>query len=251
MAQEQALAQADSIIAPSQAVARLLIDHEPELKTRLQVVALGIEDSDLARRAAQTRAQRTNGPVLYVGRFADIKGTAELFTAIPQILNHVPSTHFVIAGGIPDNRKAEARWLRRWSAMAPVESQKRVHFAGWLSHQALAQKYWDARILISPSWFETFGLVVLEAMLHGMAICATRTDSIAELITHERTGLLAVPRDIDTIVRNTVALLEQPERAVELGATAATTARRYHLWPNVIHKLTAAYQGLYSTFNKS
>lgn len=237
-AQQQALADADAVLAPSRAVAELLRAGGAAPDARLAVAPLGIDDSDQAR--ASAAAAGRDGPVLYAGRFADINGTAELFAAIPRIAARVPGARFVIAGGLPENRKAEARWRRRWDTGAPEHVRARVRFTGWLPPDALAAQYASAALLLAPSWFETFGLVVLEAMLHGVPVAATRAGALTERIEHERTGLLSAPRDVDALVENAVRLLEGRALARRLARAAATEARR-HLWDRALPVLGHVY----------
>lgn len=238
-AQQQALAEADAVLAPSGRVAELLRREGVVPPARLAVAPLGIDDSDQARAAAA--APGRDGPVLYAGRFADINGTAELFAAIPRIAARVPGARFVIAGGLPENRKAEARWRKRWESGAPEEVRPRVRFTGWLPPDALAALYGDAALLLAPSWFETFGLVVLEAMLHGVPVAATRAGALAERIEHEGTGLLSAPRDVDDLVENAARLLKDRVLARRLAGAAAIEARR-HLWDSVLSMWLEAYE---------
>ena len=242
--QATALAQADSIHAPSRTVADILARALSDRRSRIHTIPLAIHDTPIAQHAATRRTPEGDGPVIYAGRFADINGTSELFAAIPEILYRVPSAHFVIAGGIPENLQSEKRWRKRWETFAPDNVRKHVRFAGWLDQADLHRLYSQARILVSVGWFETFGLTVLEAMLFGLAISATSAGGVAELITHEHTGLLAAPRDTNSFIGNTVALLRQPERALELGAAAARKARAEYLWSRVLSRLTTVYRAL-------
>lgn len=236
-AQARALAEADAVIAPSRAVAAFLAGTAAA--ARLSVVPLGMDDTGAARAAAA--AQRSGELVLYAGRFADINGTAELFAAIPRIAGRVPGARFAVAGGLPENRKAEARWLRRWREQAPADVQARVTFPGWLPGDALSALYAQAAVLLAPSWFETFGLVVLEAMLHGVPVAATSAGALTERVAHERTGLLSAPRDVDALVENAVRLLEDRALAARLGAAAAAEARR-HSWDAALPALVQSYK---------
>lgn len=249
-AQVRALAEADCVLAPSHAVAdRLRADDA--WGERLVVVPLGVAaPAPVARGVASAWPSGAHpvepgaGPlVLYAGRFADINGTVELFEAIPRIAERVSGARFVIAGGLPENRKAEARWLRRWREQAPEAAQSRVQFPGWLASDALAALYAQAALLLVPSWFETFGMVVLEAMLHGVPIAATRAGALPERIVHERTGLLSEPRDVAGLVENAVRLLDDRVLAARLGAAAATEAQRYR-WDAVLPALRDIYARL-------
>lgn len=237
-AQARALAEADVVLAPSQAVAVRLAGAVPD--TRLALVPLGVAHEDMAAARAAAAAPRSGQLVLYAGRFADINGTAELFAAIPRIAARVPGARFAVAGGLPENRKAEARWLRRWREQAPADVQARVTFPGWLPRDALSALYAEAAVLLAPSWFETFGLVVLEAMLHGVPVVATSAGALTERIAHERTGLLSAARDVDSLVENAARVLDDHALAARLGAAAAVEAQRY-TWDAALPALRQAY----------
>ncbi len=220
--QRALLAGAHRILAPSQTVADVLLAADPSLASRLRV-------SRLASDAPGTVPDLDpSGPILYAGRFADINGTAELFEAVARV-----DARFVIAGGLPDNPNSEARWRRR----APDG----VELTGWLGRDDLAARYAEASIVVVPSWFETFGLVALEAMHYGRAIVATTGGALSELLEHDRTALLSAPRDVDGLVANLEALIGDPERVRRLGAAAAQQARAHWRWEQRVDGLLKTY----------
>lgn len=240
--QAAALAAADRVIVPSRAAADALIAPSPALARRLRVVPHGIHDSGAARAAANRHAEApASGPLLAASRFADVKGTPELFAVMRAVLARLPDTACAVAGGVPANRRAEARWLRRWRAETPEALQARVRFTGWLDAIALAGWYRDAAALIVPSRCETFGLVALEAMLHGLPVAAAAAGGLAEVIVHGETGLLSPPGDPATLTEHAVALLTDPELAGRLGRGAATAVRETRLWEHVLPRLLAVY----------
>lgn len=220
--QRALLAGAHRVLAPSQTVADLLVADEPSLASRLRVSRLAADAPDTVV------APNPSGPILYAGRFADINGIAELFEVATRV-----DARFVVAGGLPDNPKSEARWRGR----APAG----VELTGWLGRDDLEARYAEASIVVVPSWFETFGLVALEAMHRGRAIVATTGGALAELLEHDRTALLSAPRDIDGLVANLDALVRNPERARELGAAAAEQARAHWCWEQRVDELLETY----------
>lgn len=69
-----------------------------------------------------------------------------------------------------------------------------IKFAGLLTGQHLVHAYHNSDFLVQSSVFETFGTVVVEALVSGLPVVATRTGIAAELITPER-GILIDPGD--------------------------------------------------------
>ena len=67
---------------------------------------------------------------------------------------------------------------------------KRVNFVGSISQSELADFYRAADVLIFPSYYESFGLVALEAMASGTPVVASRVGGLPKLIRNGETGYL-------------------------------------------------------------
>jgi glycosyltransferase involved in cell wall biosynthesis len=70
----------------------------------------------------------------------------------------------VLAGGVPENPRAERRWARRLAGAEHV---------GWLARDALADLFARAALVLSPSRLETCGLTLLEALAAGVPVVAS------------------------------------------------------------------------------
>ncbi|MBX3268982.1 MAG: glycosyltransferase family 4 protein [Sandaracinaceae bacterium] len=195
LAQRAAMEAAAAVIVPSAATGR----------DGAHVVPFGVE----------LPAERAHGDdLLYVGRFADVKGTAELFEAARRI-----DAPIVVAGGLPDSPRAE----RRWRARAPAN----VRFDGWLDRDALAARYRRAAVLIAPSWTETFGLAVAEAMSFGVPVVAAAAGALVERVEHERSGLLVSPRDPIALAAAVERLRADPALRAQLTRAARCRRQRW------------------------
>jgi glycosyltransferase involved in cell wall biosynthesis len=199
-----------------------------------------------AARAAAALHARTpaHGALLAVGRFADAKGTPELFEALRRVLAGLPNAAAIVAGGVPANRRAAARWIRRWRGETSHSAAARVRFTGWLDPVGLSAAYRDAAALVTASRYESFGLVALEAMLHGLPVAATAAGGVAELIVHGETGLLSPPGDAGALAEHALALLGDPALARRLGRDAAHAVRSARLWTHALPPLLAVYAEL-------
>jgi len=243
--QQDAIRSADRIIALTGSERDLIAEYCPEARDRIRVVGNGIDDSASARRAAARRHsgdQPAGQPplVLFAGRFVERKGVRELVAAIPHVLAHAPTTRFVLAGG---HRCSSAEEMERWWLPADFGScRERVHFTGWLTAEQLAGWYEAADVLVVPSWYEPFGMVVLEGMLHGLAIVAADVGGPAEILEHERTGLLCPPRDAVALGEAVLRVLADRGLAIRLGAAAAAEVRRHWLWPAAVERMQSVYR---------
>ncbi len=237
-AEAEALTRADAVTAPSAAVARALRADHPALGPRLWRASWGVAEKKRRPRPAEPPE------LLYAGRFGDVKGTAELGRVMARLLAGHARLRFVVAGGLPHNRRAEARWRERLTAGLGPERRQRLELCGWLDEAALAARYQRACGLVFPSHLETFGLVLLEAMSWSLPVVAWSSGAAAELIAPGRSGLLLEPGDEDGLVAGCARLLAEPDRARDMGKEAAAVVDRDWLWSRRRGEWSAVYEAL-------
>jgi glycogen(starch) synthase len=235
--QEAVIQAVDRIIAISESERQLLMQYCPTVSRRVRVIGNGIDDTSAARAAAQ---RRRSGPpqVMFSGRFVDRKGIHELLEAIPRVLTAEPDARFMLVGGYGTANDAKRTWLSE-----PLLSfREKIRFTGWLPPAEVMQCYAAADILVVPSWYEPFGMVILEGMLHGLAIAASGIGGPAEILRHETTGLLIPPRNVDALVAALLRLVSDANLRQCLGVAAAAAVRRRWLWPRLIADMRSVYR---------
>jgi glycogen(starch) synthase len=239
--QLEVLTHAERIHAPSRSEADLVHQYCPQAAARTAVAGHGIEDPWGNPRRGPRAAPRPRDEVtiLFVGRFVDRKGIRELLDAMPVVLEHSPYARFVLAGG---HRHVTADEMRSWwlpSALGALAS--RVQFTGWVDADDTADLYAAADVLAIPSWYEPFGMVVLEGMLEGLAIAASNVGGPGEILEHEMTGLLFPPRDSAALAAALIRLANNADLRHRLGAAASADVRARWLWPTAIEPVLAIY----------
>jgi glycogen(starch) synthase len=237
--QDAVIAAADRVIAISQSEKELLAHFCPTALDRVRIAGNGIEDCEQACEAVRNRTWHSDQPlVLYTGRFVQRKGIQELLAAIPCVLEKAPNTRFVLVGGYGGGAEIERQWMM--DALLPYRHQ--VHFTGWLPPQEVARWYSAADVLVVPSWYEPFGMVVLEGMLYGLPIVAADVGGPAEILEHKRTGLLFPPKDTTALTDAIVKLVTSPHLRQRVGTAAARTVRDQWLWSRIVKKFRSIYQ---------
>jgi hypothetical protein len=184
---------------------------------RLEVFPLGMVD----------RASATQRPVignrhvtvLFVGRLELRKGIDVFLAAVERLLADRPDTVVLIAGA--DTRpegvtSTEAEW--RANVTASVSNQ--VEFLGDVDDGRLHELYAAADVVVLPSRYESFGLVVVEAMMHGAAVISSDVGGIAEVGRSGIDCILTPPGDVDALATAMIDLVDRPDRRRELGARA-------------------------------
>ena len=237
--QDDVIAEADRIIAISQSEKELLNFYCPEVSTRVRVIGNGIIDNPHADKAARQRKWHSENPVvLYTGRFVQRKGIMELLTAIPEVLKESPKTQFVLVGGYGGGAEIERNWMIE--TLFPYRNQ--VHFTGWLSPSEVAEWYCAADVLVVPSWYEPFGMVILEGMLYGLPIAATNVGGPAEILEHGRSGLLFPAKNVTALTDTLLQLISGSQLRRKLGKAAGIEVRKYWLWSHIIEKIRLVYK---------
>lgn len=236
--QETVIAAADRVIALSRDERDLIAKYCPVAGDRVRIVGNGIDDSAEARASVRRKRQNDSPVVLYSGRFVDRKGIRELFQAIPRVLDCVPDVQFVLAGGYGTADQIESEWLD--PSLQPYRRQ--IHFTGWLTPDKVSEWYQRADILVMPSWYEPFGMVILEGMLHGLPIAATSVGGPVDILEHDKNAILFPPRNVEALTDAILQLVSKPALRHRLGQEAAKEVRRNWLWPNVVKRMQGVYR---------
>ena len=150
--------------------------------------------------------------LLALGRLVPQKGLDVAVRALPAILASHPEAVLVVAGEGPDRAALEA--LARELDVAGA--LRLVGRAG-----DVAELLERAELLVHPSRWEGFGLVLLEAMLAARPIVATRVSSIPEIVLDGETGVLVPPDDAGALADAAIRVLDDPG---SLGAAGRTRA---------------------------
>ncbi len=179
--------------------------------------------------------------LLFVGRFDRHKGGDVVIDAFSKVAQRFPQIRLCFVGpddGLTDDQGQYCTLAKYLSERAP-EVAGRIDWLGRQPHSSLAEMRRKAFATIVGSRYETFGIVVLEAMAYGCPLAATRTGGIPEIIEDGVNGVLARPGDPDDLASAISRLLEAPEFAAKLGRRAAADATRYY--PDVIARETALF----------
>jgi glycosyltransferase involved in cell wall biosynthesis len=249
LAQEQAIAASDRLIALTRSEGELLARYFPESSEKVRIVGNGIEDTETARAIAFRGRHSEAVTILYSGRLVERKGIRELLAAVPEVLMAAPKTVFVFVGGPPPLRGSEV--AAQWLGGGHARFAGRIRFTGWLSPQRVAEWYELADILVVPSRYEPFGMVILEGMLYGLPIVAADTGGPAEILEHGRTGLLFPARDAKALGDALQRLISSPRERQRLGRAGASDVRSRWLWAQQVPAMQKCYQEILSPFELS
>ncbi|GAB4257089.1 MAG: glycosyltransferase family 1 protein [Deferrisomatales bacterium] len=130
-------------------------------------------------------------------------------------------------------------WMyeRVFAAVARHGLDDRVLFPGYVADEDLPAVYAQARVFVYPSFYEGFGLPVLEAMACGVPVVTSTTSSLPEVAGDG--ALLVDPRDVGGLARALDALVGDPARAARLARAGRERAARF-TWAETARRTLAA-----------
>ena len=105
----------------------------------------------------------------------------------------------------------------------------------------MAEEYRAADILVVPSWYEPFGMVILEGMLYGLAIVASAVGGPMAILKDDHTGLLCAPKDPASLAGQVIRLVRDDDLRIKLGRNAASEVRSRWLYGSVVPKMRRVY----------
>jgi glycosyltransferase involved in cell wall biosynthesis len=129
-----------------------------------QTLAIGLPSRAPVNSAALIRPRGLR--LLYVGRLLQWKGIDIALRAVSLARQKCSEVSFTIVGDGPDRARLE-RLCRQ------LQLENAVHWAGWLPQAKVALCYRGADALLFPSLRDSGGMVVLEALAHGVPVLCT------------------------------------------------------------------------------
>jgi glycosyltransferase involved in cell wall biosynthesis len=200
------------------------------------------ESAAAARRNAAEHRKSLRLPeryFLFAGRLVREKGVFELLSAYAKLDESVRrQVGLVFAGdGVCRGRLEDE---------AASISPGMIRFAGFAQRGQLAAYYALAEMLVLPTYADTWGLVVNEAMACGLPVILSRAAGCAaDLLKENWNGLLVPPRDVVSLTLAMQNLADQPELCATMGANSAQHILHYSPrdWSRGIARLVEAKAG--------
>jgi glycosyltransferase involved in cell wall biosynthesis len=211
----RAMRHAERVIAISASVARFVSEVEGTPPERVVTIYYGLDapvsgpdDRDMTRLRLGLRDGDDPALIGFVGRLVHQKGADLALEAFAKARQRHPRSRLVIVGDGPERRRLEAQAER----LALTDS---VIFTGWVDDASSLMPAFD--MVVAPSRWEGFGLVILEAMGRSLPVIASQAGAFPEIVADEQTGLLVPSESPDALANAMESLLGAPDRAADMG----------------------------------
>ena len=115
--------------------------------------------------------------ILYAGKIAESKGVFELVKSVDLILEEYPHASLSLVG----NTRAEQ--MQRLNAS--IKNNKHVKFYNALDQKELARLFKTYDLFVMPSYYETLGLIAIEALACAIRVVATEIEGLQNLLGND------------------------------------------------------------------
>lgn len=244
----EVLKTADRIVAATQAeLAQLQWLYQVD-SSRIEVIPPGVDVShfypipdDEAKEFIGVRP--CEQMLLFVGRIEPLKGIDTLIQALAIMRQRgVIVCLAVIGGDGSDEAEATTTEMARLQAMRQEAGlSDLVTFLGKRSQDSLPYYYSAASAVVVPSFYESFGMVALEAMACGTPVVASHVGGLAFLVQDGVTGYTVPVDEPQALADRLTVLLENPDLRQKMGQQAAEFARNYS-WDHIAGRILRLYE---------
>lgn len=164
-----------------------------------------------------------------------LKRTDILIRSMLEILEERPKTRLVIGG-----KGSDLARLKNLAAALGISEQ--VIFVGFIPHAEIPIYFAMADLFVFHSTYETFGMVLAEAMNYGKAIISVRNTAIPEVVEEEKTGLLVPTLDAHAFAEAVLALLNNNLLRHEMGQIGKEKAKAAFRWDSIANQYEAVLE---------
>lgn len=228
---KKVLSEAAFIVVPTPDYVEIMSKKYNLHKTKFKVIPYGVDLSQFKK-----SSHKLHNPIrlLYVGRLTIQKNIPLLLQSIKNIIDkHIfqIELHIVGDGEAKKHIKQTVKDLK-------LNSNVVIH--GKLTGSDLQQIYSNSDIFILPSVYESFGIVLLEAMASGVPVIVSNIPAVRNVVVHGKTGLLVKPTagNMSDAIEQ---LIRDPILRNRLILTCVKEVKKYD-WDEITSRLQLLYQ---------
>ena len=192
-------------------------DDAKQLKAKREyIVPNGIDDpcaGNLPQRTIQNVTESEPLRLLFVALLCEGKGLLILLDACGKLAARGVPFQLNVMGRF-ESEEFEARVRRR---IAELKIDDKVNFLGVITGADKFAVFHKSDVMCHPTYFDTFPVVLLEAMGCGIPVVASRWSGIPSIVDDGKTGLLVDLHDPDGVADRVEDLAKNPQLRQELG----------------------------------
>lgn len=225
---DEELMLADHIFVASPFTKQSIEQDFPYRHADISVIPYGFPDVYKDRLYTSVKSRKIK--FLYVGRLSQAKGLSYMFDALNKFKNEIELT--LIGQRSTDNCSALNKALNE------------NNYLGSLPHDEVLKEMRNNDVLIFPSLFEGFGMVVTEAMSQGTPVLTTNRTCGVNFIENGENGWLVNAADVKQLQNTIQTILDNRENLADIGRKAMQTAKQ-RPWLKYEEELSSKIKTIY------
>ncbi len=175
--------------------------------------------------------------IAYVGNLEFYKGSDLLLDAYFEVLKHVPNINLLLVG--------TGSLFTQMKNKTTQAVNARVHFIGFKQHQELPLYYAISDLFCLFSRYETFGIVVTEAIAAGLpVVCSQFAGASFDLVQNGYNGYVINPFNIENSANRIILILKNDALRFQMGKKSIELAKKCTIESAASAMLTSVYNSL-------
>lgn len=233
-----------TLVVLTEAQKRNALEHLPVSAANIAVIPNGV---DLARFSPEKKVAGFKSQLGFkegdflvgvVGRFDPQKGQMETLEALRQLKGSHPELKVIFVGEDTANSPGTGARLQKFiNAQGLQDSAQILPFT-----EDIPQVMASLDLFLMPSYGETFGRVLIEAMASGTPVMSTRAGGVVDIVEDGVHGLLAEPASAESLAQVLTWALGHPEKLSEMTEAALQKAHQCYSYDEVQRQLQNLYR---------
>ncbi|MHA1214867.1 MAG: glycosyltransferase [Candidatus Hodarchaeales archaeon] len=251
---------ATAIIAESTQEKNELCQNYGVKAEKIHIIPAGVDTDWFYPRGSRISAKKQLGfndefLILSLGRLDSRKGFDLLVLSIPKLLEylspHAKEVNVVISAGNKDskgnlalNESEKQEYQKLLNLSMNLNLKDCFKIIPRIDYSKVPIWYTAADVFVVPSRYETFGLVIVEAMACGTPVVATNIGGPPDIITDGFDGYTENPENADNFAQKIFSVINNPENHSKMSKNALRTARERFSWKAVTKSIYTLYDTL-------
>lgn len=233
------------VIVPSEVIGRHMIEDFDVPADHIRCIPRSV-DLDRFNLSHDSQKMKTSFTIAIIGRLTPLKGHTYFLKAMAKVVRIMPYVKVWVIGDAPRNKDSYRHELEALTRRLGLTDT--VEFLG--TRKDIPQLLARTDVLVLSSTVpEAFGRVIIEAQAADVPVVATKVGGVVEIIEHEKTGLLVLPKDPDGMAQAVIRLLQDRPFAQELAVQAKKKVLAQYTLAHMAKKTLAVYKELLKTLN--
>ena len=178
--------------------------------------------------------------LVFVGNLFPNKGLHFLLRALSAI-----DTDKWILTVIGDPNVDKTYTLKIHKLIHNLKLENNVFFRGFVSRSRLSQYFENNHLLAVPSYYESLGIVYIEALGFALPVIASQNGGAKEIITHGKEGYLVSPGNFTTLRKYINNIIENSQILIHLSKKASERYKKLPTWDKSMEKIWKYIHSVY------